>query len=141
MCTRAKAQGACKMNMSLKELLAMPDNDNEERLGYLRERVSALEAVIGIHQEMLKEMRDAVLGINTSLRVLTSLEERMIAVQESSADNKSRLAKVEQDIGALKETNGVNTNGRRFAEAGVVAVLAGVSGALAAFFARVISVA
>lgn len=62
-----------------------------EDINNLRERVAVAEATLRSHQDLLKEVRDAVLGINTSLHILTRLEERVIKHQEADEDLKQRL--------------------------------------------------
>ena len=88
-------------------------NDSaDEKMGYLRERVAALEAIIQLHQEMLREVRDATTGINVSLQRLVTLEERMISVQEASVDSRKRLTAAESELGALRDATALNSHGR-----------------------------
>ena len=84
----------------------------DEKMGYLRERVAALEAIIQLHQEMLREVRDATTGINVSLQRLVTLEERMISVQEAAVDSRKRLSEVESEVGTLRDATGLNSHGR-----------------------------
>lgn len=84
----------------------------DEKMGYLRERVAALEAIIQLHQEMLREVRDATTGINVSLQRLVTLEERMLAVQEAAADSRKRISEVESEVGDLRDATGLNSHGR-----------------------------
>lgn len=87
-------------------------SDEAEKTNYLRERVSALEAVVGYHKEMLSEVRDAVSGINNSLRLLTNIEAQMLSVQESNVESRQRLIKVEEDLVTLKSNMSINTHER-----------------------------
>ena len=88
-------------------------NDSaDEKMGYLRERVAALEAIIQLHQEMLREVRDATTGINVSLQRLVTLEERTVGIQEASVDSRKRLTAVETAISTLRDATGLNSHGR-----------------------------
>jgi len=69
--------------------MTTPDTEKE-----LRERIAVAEATLKSHGEMLKEMRDAVVGINATLHQLTRLEERVIAFQRQH-DNTQTLIKQE----------------------------------------------
>jgi hypothetical protein len=69
--------------------MTTPDTEKE-----LRERIAVAEATLKSHADILKEMRDAVVGINTTLHTLTRLEERVIAFQRQH-DNTQTLIKQE----------------------------------------------
>lgn len=114
--------------------MAQQNQQDDEKFGYLRERVSALEAVIAIHQDMLKEVRDAVSGINTSLRVLASIEERVVTIQESWLDTRERLKLAESAIADLQGKTGLNSHGRALWESSASLAVAAVIGAVSTFF-------
>lgn len=63
----------------------------------LRERVAVTEATLKAHDEMLKEMRDAVKGIDSSLHSLTRLEERAVNHHEQQSYTRKMLLEESQE--------------------------------------------
>lgn len=62
-----------------------------DEINVLRERVAVTEATLRAVNDTLGEMKDAVVGINASLHVLTRLEERIVALHEHNSTTRQLI--------------------------------------------------